>query len=173
MSQFNEFLNQKIKEIDPMLSLLEGSQYGRYSVEVNYRTTIEEAIDSFVKLCIGYVSAGLKNCGYHCKMVTTNKPYRLLVGTRNWDDGEWIGILTFDNKKKCFMISEGSYNKSKKTVSIHKWKDCDGVSAGELVKHMRDLMERLKKTNPVRSGTLEPVKLKRGPKSTSTKIKKI
>jgi len=173
MSKFRNFANDKIKEIDPILSLDEGSQYGRYSVEVNYRTNLDEAIDSFVKLCLGYVSAGLKNCGYHCKTVLNNKPYRLLVGSRNWDDGEWVGVITFDTKTKAFMISQGSYNKDKKTVSISKTNKSEAISAGDLVKEARTLMEKLKRTDPVRIGTLDPVKLKRGPKPSISKIKKL
>ncbi len=152
----------------------ETSKMARYSVEVNYRTTFKEAVDAFAKLSLGYASAALKNCGYHVKTLFTAEPYRVLVSTRNWDDGEWVGMVVFNHKENCFVVGEGSYNKDKKTVSIHKSKKCDAKSAAEIVKELRNLMEKLKRENPVRSGTLQPAQLKRGPKpSMLTKLNKL
>ena len=149
----------------------ESSQHARYSVEVNYRTTFSEFSDSFAKIFLGLVSASLKSSGYHCKSVFDAKPYRVLAATRNWDDGEWIAIATFCHKDHHFNIAEGSYNKDKKTVSIHRKRKSEGSSPSEITKELRNILERLKRTNPVRSSSLSAAPLKRGPKK-SLKIKK-
>jgi hypothetical protein len=49
----------------------------RYSVEVNYRTTKKELLNSWSKLVLGFVSAALQREGYHVKHVYTEKPQRL------------------------------------------------------------------------------------------------
>lgn len=154
---FNEWLERKEH-------LTEAVQTNRYSIEVNYRTTMPEVTDAFAKLTLGYVSAGLKNCGFHCKVVFTDKPFRVLVSTRNWDDGEWVGVACFNHDKGHFVIAKGSYNKERKTVSIESSCKCSGVSAAEIVRELRNMMEELKRTPPRGSNTLEPVELKRGPK---------
>lgn len=165
VSQFKEYLREKDMDLN------ESSQHARYSVEVNYRSTFDEVADAFAKLCLGYVSAALKSSGYHCKTVFDAKPYRVLVGTRNWDDGEWIAIATFCHKDHHFHIGEGNYNKDKKTVSIHRKRKSDKKTASEITKELRNMLERLKRTNPVRSSSLLSAPLKRGPKK-SLKIKK-
>jgi hypothetical protein len=156
---FNEWIENKDPELIP---LQETST--RYSVEVNYRTTFEEAIESYAKLCLSYVSAGMKNCEYHVKTIFNEKPFRVIVSTRNWDDGEWVGIVAFNHKEHCFIIADGHYNKDRKTVSIQSNKKCSGKSASEITKELRNHMEKLKKQKPRGSDTLEPAKLKRGPK---------
>jgi len=165
---FNEWLEKRDLGKDAEL-ITEAMQTSRYSIEVNYRTKIQEAMDSYAKITLGYVSAGMKNVGYHCKVVFNDKPYRILVSTRNWDDGEWIGITTYNHDKNCFIIAKGSYNKDRKTVSLASSKKCNGDSAAEIVKELKNLMEELKREKPRGSDTLEPAQLKRGPKPTHLK----
>lgn len=148
--------------------LLENSS--RYSVEVNYRSDMGEVLEGFVKLMLSYTSAGMKNCGYHVKNLITEKPFRILVSTRNWDDGEWVGVALFNDKVNKFVIAGGFYNKDRKTVSIQEHKPTDAQSAAALCKELRNYMERLKKRSPRDSQTLQPAKLKRGPKPTHLKL---
>jgi hypothetical protein len=116
----------------------------------------------------------MKNCGYHVKVVFNNNPLRVLVSSRNWDDGEWVSVVTFNPEMNCFIIAKGSYNKDKKTVSIHSSRKCDGKSASEITKDLRNQMEKVKKEKPIGSNTLQPANLKRGPKPTHmTKLKKM
>jgi hypothetical protein len=149
--------------------LTESLQTNRYSVEVNYRTKMEEVVDSFAKMVLGYTSAGMKNCGYHTKVMFTDKPFRVMISTRNWDDGEWVGIAAFNHESKCFIIAKGSYNKDRKTVSIVESKKTTAFSAAELVRELRNLMEELKRATPRGSNSLNPADLKRGPKPTHLK----
>jgi hypothetical protein len=72
-------------------NISEAVETSRYSIEVNYRTKKDEALEGFAKIALGYVSAALKNHNYHTKHVFSEKPLRLMVSTRNWDDGEWVG----------------------------------------------------------------------------------
>ena len=171
---FNEWLEHRDLGKDAEKILTEAMQTSRYSVEVNYRTKIDEVTDNFAKLAIGYVSAGMKNCGFHCKVLFTSKPFRAMISTRNWDDGEWVGVICFNHDTLKFVIAKGTYNKVKKTVSIEHSKVADGCSAAELVRELRNMMEELKKKEPRGSSTLEPADLKRGPKPTHLKkLKKL
>ncbi len=162
---FNEWLEQR----DLGKSLTESLQSNRYSVEINYRTKMEEVIDGYAKIALGYVSAGMKNCGYHCKTMFTNKPYRVMVSSRNWDDGEWVGLAVFNHEGNRFDIARGSYNKDLKTVTIQSSRKSSGVSAADIVRELRNVMEELKRTPPRGSNTLNPADLKRGPKPTHLK----
>lgn len=142
----------------------EAVEVSRYSVEINYRTTIDESLEGFAKICMGYVSAALKKHGYHTKHVYTEKPLRLLVSSRNWDDGEWVCLLTWDHKNKCFIISKGFYNKNRKTVSIQNSQKCAGNDAAELSKELHNTINSLKDKPNRHKEKLKPVPLKRGPK---------
>jgi hypothetical protein len=62
----------------------------RYSVEVNFRTKIDEVMKNAAKITLGYASAALKKAEFHVRQVFEEDPLRILVSTRNWDDGEWI-----------------------------------------------------------------------------------
>lgn len=159
-SVFREWLD--VREDAKVLA--EGMQTSRYSIEVNYRTRVNEVVDSFAKLTLGYVSAGMKQCGYHCKVLFTDKPYRVMVSTRNWDDGEWVGVACFNHERGHFVIAQGTYNRDRKTVSVHSSRKCDAVSAAEIVRELRNVMEDLKRTPGRGSSTLQPAELKRGPK---------
>lgn len=166
---FNEWMERRELGSDADRILTEAMQTSRYSVEVNYRSKIGEVVDSFAKLALGYVSAGMKNCGYHCKVVFTDRPFRVMVSTRNWDDGEWVAVAVFNHDTGKFVIARGFYNKDRKTVSIQSSRKCDAASAAEIVRELRNIMEELKRTPPRGSSTLEPVQVKRGPKPTHLK----
>lgn len=169
MSNFNEWLEHKNPELAiPLLN--EGA--ARYSVEVNYRTTMQEMIDNAAKLILGYVSSALKDCGFHIKNIYDAEPYRIIVSTRNWDDGEWTGIVLFKNNE--FILAKGHYNKDKKTVSLMDSHKSTGKSAAEIAREMRNYMEKLKHEKPRGSNTLEGAPMKRGPKPKfMQKIKKV
>ncbi len=141
----------------------EGSQTSRYSIQVDYRTNTEDVLQSFAKLVLGYVSAGLKKMGMHTKHVYDEKPLRLLVSSRNWDDGEWSGVVTWSEKERCFLVSKGFYNKERKTVSIQSTKKCSDT-ASEIVKEIKNMMHHLKDQPDKHQEKLKPVPLKRGPK---------
>ena len=169
MSNFNEWLEHKAPELaTPTLN--EGA--GRYSVEVNYRTTMQEMFDNTAKLILGYISAALKQSGFHVKNIFDTKPYRIVISTRNWDDGEWVGLVLFKDNE--FIIARGHYNKDKKTVSLMDSHKTLGQSAADIAKEMRNVMEKLKREKPRGSDTLEPAPMKRGPKPKfMQKIKKV
>jgi hypothetical protein len=145
-------------------NLIEAVETSRYSVEVNFRTTSKEALEGFAKICLGYVSAALKNHGFHTKHVFTEKPLRLLVSTRNWDDGEWAGIITWNHEHNCFILSKGFYNRERKTVSIQQSHKCKGDSAADIARELHNLMHHLKDQPDKHLEKLKPVPLKRGPK---------
>lgn len=142
----------------------ESASSNRYSVEVNYRTTSKEVLDSFAKICLGYVSATLKSHDYHVKHVYEEKPIRILVSKRNWDDGEWTGIVTWNNEQSCFIVSKGFYNKDRNTVSVQKSEKCSGESAADIAKHLMNLMHSVNDEQDRSRPKLKPVPLKRGPK---------
>jgi hypothetical protein len=133
-------------------------------VEVNYRTTGKEALEAFAKIALGYVSATLKGHDFHVKHVFDEKPLRILVSNRNWDDGEWVGLVSFNEEHRCFIISKGFYNKDRKTVSIQKSQRCSGHSASDIAKELLNYMENLKGKKDRSGPKLKPVPLKRGPK---------
>jgi hypothetical protein len=145
-------------------NLTEAVETSRYAIEVNYRTTAKEALEGFAKISLGYVSAALKNHGYHTKHVFTEKPLRLLVSSRNWDDGEWTGLVTWNPDHACFVVSKGFYNKDRRSVSIQNSKKCDGESASDVAKELHNMMHHLKSQPDNHLPKLKPVPLKRGPK---------
>jgi hypothetical protein len=156
--KFNEWINQK--------NLILESDSSRYSVEVNYRTKIKDVLKSYAKISLGYVSAALKQNDYHVKQVFDKDPIRIIVSSRNWDDGEWVGMVHFhpDLEGGCFVVSKGFYNRDKKTVSIQKSTKCSGDNAAEITTELRNLMHELKNSKDRHVEKLKPIKLKRGPK---------
>jgi hypothetical protein len=146
-------------------SLTEAADSTRYSVEVNYRTTPDEALEAFAKIALGYASAGIKQHNFHVKHVYTEKPIRILVSSRNWDDGEWIVVVSWNAEHKCFVISKGYYNKDRRTVSIQSSEKCAGDNAAEITKQVYNMMHHLKGQKDRHQEKLKPVPLKRGPKS--------
>jgi len=142
---------------------VESSQTSRYSINVDYRTNKEDVMEAFAKLVLGYVSAGLKKMGLHTKHVFEEKPLRLLVSSRNWDDGEWTGVISWSDREKCFLISKGFYNKERKTISVQSTKKC-ADNASEIAKEVKNMMHHLKDQPDRHQEKLKPVNLKRGPK---------
>lgn len=136
----------------------------RYSVEVNYKTNLKEVLDGFSKISLVYVSAALKQNGYHVKRVFEEYPFRVLVSSRNWDDGEWVGMVSFDKNSQCFIISRGFYNKDKRTISIQRSEKCKYETPAEVAKELKSLMEDLKGQKDRHLEKLKGVKLKTGPK---------
>lgn len=166
----------KLKNIDETTSLSSflgslltetTSTSARYSVEVTFRSKISDVLDSFAKICLGYVSAALKQNGYHVKQVYDQKPIRILVSSRNWDDGEWVGVVNFNHEHEggCFVVSKGFYNKDRKSVSIQSSKKCSGDSAAQIVTDLRNLMHNLKGMPDRHHEKIKGVPLKRGPKN--------
>ena len=117
----------------------------RYSIEVNYRTSKKEVLDSWAKLVLGFVSAALQREGYHVKHVYSEKPQRILVSSGNWDDGSWTAVLLYNHTTECFVISSGFWNKDRRTVSIQRdTGKCSEDTASELVSKMINFMFSLK-----------------------------
>lgn len=136
----------------------------RYSVEVNYRTKTEEVLDHAAKIILGYASAALKKADFHVKQVFEESPNRILVSARNWDDGEWVSVASWNPHHNAYVLSKGFYNKDRKSVSIKDSKICDCGNASELVKEITNLMHQLKDEPDRHIQKLNPVPLKRGPK---------
>src|SRR3990167_9069901 len=118
----------------------EGVEATRYSIEVNYRTTTKEVLEANAKIALGYVSAALKAHGYHVKMVFSEKPLRVLVSSRNWDDGEWVGLISYNPEHNCFILSKGFFNRERKTVSVQSSQKCSGDAPADMAADMRNLM---------------------------------
>lgn len=136
----------------------------RYSVEVNYRTKTKEVLSAFAKIALGYVSAGMKKKNYHVRQIFEENPIRILVSSRNWDDGEWVGMISYSQDKSCFIISNGFYNKDRKTISIQRSEKCKNDTPAEMVKDLVNMMHSIKSKPDRHTEKLNPVKLKRGPK---------
>ena len=147
---------------DPIL--LEGAEATRYSVEVNYRTSMKDAEEAFAKICLGYVSAALKNNGYHVKLVFDEDPKRILVSSRNWDDGEWVGLVSFNPQHHSFVMSRGFYNRDRKTVSVQSSSNVKGTAASDIATELKNMMHHLKTVPDRHREKLKAVPLKRGPK---------
>lgn len=146
-------------------NLIEAVETSRYSIQVNYRTTMDETLEGYAKLVLGFVSAALKNHGYHTKNIFTEKPLRLLVTTRNWDDASWVGLISWNSDHKCFIISKGFYNKERKTVSVQNSKKTNNASAAEIAKELNNMMHYLKSQPDKGTEKLNSIPLKRGPKN--------
>lgn len=138
----------------------------RYSVEVNYRTRIKEALEAYARITLGYVSAALKHAEFHVKQVFDDGLLRILVSIRNWDDGGWVAVLSWNPHHNCFFITTGFYNKLTKSVSVKKdeGKKCEADNAAELTNQVKNVMHSLKGTKDRYVEKLKKVPLKRGPK---------
>jgi hypothetical protein len=158
-SVFNEYFNKRVGLIN------EAVETSRYAVDVNYRTTIEEANFGFAKIALGYVSAALKRMNYHVKLVFSEQPLRIIVSSRNWDDNEWVGMISYNSSLGFFVLSKGYYNRNKKTVTVMTSSKIDGPSsASNMAEKLKKSMDELKSA-PERKSTEVKVNLKRGPKS--------
>lgn len=160
--------NTSLKEwFATVLPILEANNTSsRYAIDINFRSEIKEVLEAYAKIALGFVSAGLKQNGYHVKHVYEESPLRILVSSRNWDDGEWIGSVHFhpDHDGGCFIASKGFFNKDRKTFSIQSRKKCEGDSPAEITKEMRNMMHSLHGKEDRHLEKLKPLPLKRGPK---------
>lgn len=136
----------------------------RYSVEVNFRTKTDEVLKNAAKITLGYASAALKKQDFHVKQVFEQDPLRILVSSRNWDDGEWVCVVSWNPQQKCYVISKGFYNKDRKTVSVQGSKHCDAENASEIVAQVRNVMHNLRDKPDRHIEKLKKVPMKRGPK---------
>lgn len=157
MKAFDEWRNGDVV-------IVEASEHTRYSIEVNYRTKPDEVLENMAKIVLGYVSASMKAHNYAIKHVYTEKPVRILVSSRNWDDGEWVGIVMWNSQHHCYVVAKGFYNKDRRTVSIQSHEKCAGDSAADISKHIYNVMHSLKGEKDKQQPKLKPVPLKRGPK---------
>ena len=155
-----------MKFSDWMQKRLDEASNSKYSVEVNYRTKTEEVLEGFAKISLGYVSASLKRNGYHVKQVFDEHPIRIIVSSRNWDDGEWVGMISYKPKEEggCFLMSNGFYNKDRKTVSVQRTEKCSNDTAADMAKDLINMMYGLRNKKDRRVEKLNPVHMKRGPK---------
>lgn len=136
----------------------------RYSVDVNYRTKLDEVLKHAAKITLGYASAALKKSDFHVKQVFEESPMRILVSSRNWDDGEWVSLASWNPHHKAYIISKGFYNKDRKSVSIQDSKLCNADNAAQLVAEIKNIMHDLKDKPDRKIEKLKKVPLKRGPK---------
>jgi hypothetical protein len=137
----------------------------RYSVEVNYRTKSAEVLKGFARIALGYVSAAMKKRGYHVKQVFEEDPVRIVISSRNWDDGEWVGMVHYRPSESCFVISNGFYNKDRKTVSVQRSEKCSEDTPSGMTKSLLNMMHGLEGKPDRHAEKLKPVPMKRGPKT--------
>ena len=52
------------KQIDPKFFAEDGT---RYSIDTNFRTTVDDALESYAKISLGYVSAAMKKLNFHVR----------------------------------------------------------------------------------------------------------
>jgi len=164
MTNFRQWVD--ISEVTAEQWLNEATTASRYSVDVNFRTDMSEAIEAYAKIALGYVSAALKQNDYHVKHVFDENPLRILVCTRNWDDGEWVGTLLFNPQVEggSFIIAKGFYNKDRRTASIQSWQKAKGKSPAQVTSEMREVMHELRKKKDRFRPKLKGIPLKRGRK---------
>lgn len=136
----------------------------RYSVEVNYRTKTDEVLAHAAKIILGYTSAALKKIDLHVRQIFDETPYRIMVSARNWDDGEWVVIASWNPNHKSFVLSKGYYNKDRKTVSVKESKSSKAESAAQLASEVQNLMHDLKDKPDRHIPKLKKIPLKTGPK---------
>lgn len=160
-TSFSEWKNEVEKNF-----ILNESTSGRYSIEVNFRSKMREILNAYAKICLGYVSAALKQNGYHVKHVYEEDPVRILVSSSNWVDGTWVGMVVFNPEHDggSFIICKGFYNKDVKTISMQSKNKCKGDSAAEITSELRSLMHTLKSTPDRHLEKLKGPNKKRGPK---------
>lgn len=143
---------------------LNEDQRGRYSIQVNYRSKIQEVIDSFAKLSLGYASAAMKKNDFHVKHVFDEKPFRIFVSSRKWDNGEWVALASWNDDKKCFVIAKGFYKKENNSVAIQGVEKCSGETPADIAKDLKNLLHDLKDKPDRYQTELKGLNLKTGPK---------
>jgi len=138
----------------------------RYNVEVNYRTQIDEVLTHYARICLGYASAGLKKADYHVKQVFDDNLPRIMISTRNWDDGTWTIICSWNSHHKCFFLTKGFYRKDTKAISRQGDSTrCPATNAAEIVKAVQNAMHSVKNKPDHHIAKFKSVPLKRGPKA--------
>lgn len=167
--KFNEWRIEReavdhLKRLVDTIPLTEADS-SHYSIEVNFRTTKKEMLDAYAKLVLGYVSAAVKRNGYHVKHVYSEVPVRILVATRNWDDGEWVASVIYNPEHNCFVMTAGHWNKDRRTISVssEETKKVDADDAAGITTKLVNYMHNLKKKEP-RKQMLKAAPRKRGPK---------
>ena len=138
----------------------------RYSVEVNFRTKIGDILENYAKIALGYVSAALKHSDFHVKQVFDDGLIRILVSARNWDDGEWVVVVSWNPHHRCFFITKGFYDRMNKQVSFKNdsASKCDSDNPSDITAQIKNLMHHLKDQPDRHVLKLKKVPLKRGPK---------
>ena len=136
----------------------------RYSVEVNFRTTSKEVLNQAAKITLGYASAALKKLNFHVKQVFEEEPFRILVSSRHWDDGEWVCVCSWNPHENCYVVSRGFYNKDRMSVSVQHSKKCEAENAAQITQDVKNMMHNLKDVPDRHIKKLKKVPLKRGPK---------
>ena len=136
----------------------------RYSVEVNFRTRTEEVLHHAAKITLGYVSAALKKSDFHVKQVFEENPLRTMVSNRNWDDGEWVVMVSWNKEHKCYILSKGFYNKDRRTVSVQDNKYLEAENASDITSKIKNVFHELKDKPDRHVEKLKKVPLKRGPR---------
>lgn len=136
----------------------------RYSVEVNFRTRIEEVLANAAKITLGYASAALKKAEFHVKQVFEEEPYRIMVSSRNWDDGEWVVMVHWYPPENCYVLSKGFYAKENKSVRVQNKSKIDAKNAAEITSAVKNALHNLKGVPDRHVEKLKKVPLKRGPK---------
>jgi len=166
MENFREYIesHENISEKDWGL-VVESVHSSRYSVDVNFRTNIPDVMNGFAKIVLSYISASMKQNDFHVKKVFETNPLRVIVSTRNWDDGEWVVMVHYhpDHDGGSFILSKGFYNKGKSTVSVQnssKTQDSAIQISNEVLKVLRSLKDKPDR----RIENMKSVKLKTGPK---------
>lgn len=149
-----------------VMPILEATTSSRYSVEVNFRTRTKEVLEQYARIALGFVSAAMKQSGYHVRQVFEQSPVRIIVSSRNWDDGEWVGMVHFhpDHDGGTFIVSKGFYNRDRKTVSVQSSAAAEGDSAADISRQLRNMMHQLKNVPDRHIEKLRPIPMKRGPK---------
>ena len=159
-------IGEGLYKADQDIIISESTTATRYSIEINFRSKIKEVLENYARIVLGYVSAALKQNGYHIKQIFEETPIRIIISSRNWDDGEWVGLVHWhpDHAGGSFMISKGFYNKGRRSASVQNTKKSDGDAPADLAKEMRNIMHDLKGKPDRHIPKLKPVPLKRGPK---------
>ena len=137
----------------------------RYSIEVNYRSHIDQILNSYAKIVLGYASAALKRDRLHVKQVFDDPVPRILVSSSDWNDGTWTIVSNWNKDLKSFIISRGFYRKDLKQVSKQgESRKSNASSSSELVSDIKEEMGKVKELPDRHIDPLKKVKLKTGPK---------
>lgn len=146
--------------------ITEASSSTKYSVEVNYRTAIDEVLINYAKISLGYASAGLKKADYHVKQVFDDNLPRIMVSQRNWDDGTWCTVVSWNPHHKCYFITKGFFRKDTKSiVKQGEHQKCNATNASDIVRDVKNIMHQLKDKPDKHMAKLKKVPLKTGPKA--------